>query len=299
MGSCQQPQSKPIPNHIEDNRHPQDNSESENPQTEIDIQEVPRREVITCQAMLSPSDDTNTRSAATTAAPPGDGDTPDERHVTISPIDEVAYIRNNTRQRIMNNRDARGEERWHASIDALARRWKKSCASAAKAHDAAGYKARTRHIIFGLPAPVTALATAAVSALWESEDARYFVVTSTTIAAIFSAVHTFLDMGGRAQRHWDFSARYGGIASKIDYQLVRDVDFRRPADEFLAETRQEIGALNANAPQLPNPAGCCKSQCCGSGADGGADIDEDEVIDGVTAEDIAKFRRANEFSARV
>lgn len=290
MGSCQQPQSKT--DHIQDNQSPQNNSEN-NPQTETNVQDVPRREVITCQAMLPSSDERSAGRAAT------ETNAPDEHHVTISPIDEVAYIRNNTRQRIMNNRDARGEERWHSSIDALARRWKKSCVSAAKAHDAAGYKARSRHIIFGLPAPVTALATAAVSALWESEDARYFVVTSTTIAAVFSAVHTFLDMGGRAQRHWDFSARYGGIASKIDYQLVRDVDFRRPADEFLAETRQEIGALNANAPQLPDPAGCCKSQCCGSGADGGADIDKDEVIDGVTAEDIAKFRRANEFSARV
>jgi hypothetical protein len=155
-----------------------------------------------------------------------------------------------------NNRDHRAEEKWHASIDSLARDWQESCVEQCKEHDKAGYGARMKHIIFGLPGPLMAITTASVSALWESPDARYVIVPASALAGIFGAVHVFLNMAGKAQLHWGYSAQYGGIASKIGFQLARDVDFRRPADEFLAETRAEIGNLNGHAPQLPG-TGCC------------------------------------------
>ena len=155
-----------------------------------------------------------------------------------------------------NNRDHRAEEKWHESIDNLAREWRESCVEQCKEHDKAGYGARLKHIVFGLPGPVMAIVTASVSALWESPDARYFIVPASAIAGVFSATHVFLNMAGKAESHWNYSAQYGGIASKIGFQLARDVDFRRPADEFLAETRAEIGNLNGHAPQLPG-TGCC------------------------------------------
>lgn len=196
---------------------------------------------------------------------------------------------------VYNNMDYRGEERWHASIDALARQWRNVCEDMALKHDKAGYGARVKHFVFGLPAPITALVTTAVVSLWDSEDSKYFVVPATCLAAILSTVHTFLDMGGRAQRHWDYSARYGGICSKIDVQLVRDVDFRRPADEFIAETRTEIGNLNSNAPQLPDGRYCCSRLfgcSCGAAESGEASVAPPD-FDGVTSEDMRRFRRAN------
>lgn len=155
-----------------------------------------------------------------------------------------------------NNQDYRAEERWHQSIDTLAREWRDSCVEQSREHDKAGYGARMKHIIFGLPGPVTAIVTSTVAALWDSPDVKYAIVPLSGLAAVFSAVHVFLDMAGKAQLHWNYSAQYGGVANKIGAQLSRDVDFRRPADEFMAETRMEVGNLNASAPQLPG-TGCC------------------------------------------
>jgi hypothetical protein len=155
-----------------------------------------------------------------------------------------------------NNQDHRGEERWHESLHAKVMEWGASCAVFAKKHDEAGYKARFKHIVFGMPAPVTTIVTGAVAALWESPDARYFVVPAAAVAAIFSAVHVFLDMGARAQRHWDYAARYSEIAGCIELQLARDVDFRRPADEFMIEILTNIAHLGGSAPALPG-VGCC------------------------------------------
>ena len=183
-----------------------------------------------------------------------------------------------------NNGDYRKEERWHASIDKLAREWRNACAENSKRHDLAGYKARMKHLILGLPAPIATLTTAAVAGLWDSPDNKYFIVPTMCVASILNLVHIYLNLGGKAQQYWDFSARYGGMAGKIDALLCRDVDFRRPADEFMAETRAEIGNLNGNAPQLPG-RGCC----------GCSDFEREEIIEPPTkAETDAKNRAAME-----
>jgi hypothetical protein len=152
--------------------------------------------------------------------------------------------------------DARGEERWHTSIEELAKEWRNNCDTLAVKHDSAGYKARMKHLIFGLPAPITSLVVTAVAGLWLSPNAKYFIVPASCVAAVFSVVHVQLNLAGKAQQYWDFSARFGSMASKIDHQLVRHEKFRRPADEFMAETRVELGNLQAYAPQLPGN-GCC------------------------------------------
>lgn len=155
-----------------------------------------------------------------------------------------------------NHHDIRPEERWHTTLDQLAREYRDVSAVASEQHDRAGYGARMKHIVFGLPAPVIGIVVAAVAALWISPDAVYFVVPLSSIGSIFAAVHTFFDYGGKAQSHWDYSARYGGVCSKIDATLARDVDFRTPPDAFFAEVRTELGHLNGTAPQLPGK-GCC------------------------------------------
>ena len=152
--------------------------------------------------------------------------------------------------------DARPEERWHASLDNLARRFRDSASVNSEKQDRAGYGARMKHIIFGLPAPLVAICVSTLAALWDSPDARFVVAPLSAAGGIFAAVHTFFDMGGKAQRHWEYSARYAGICSKIDATLARDIDFRIPPDAFFAEVRTELGNLNGSAPQLPGK-GCC------------------------------------------
>ena len=152
--------------------------------------------------------------------------------------------------------DARPEERWHGSLEQLARQYRDVSAVASEEHDRSGYGARQKHIIFGLPGPIISLVVATVAALWTDPDSIYLIAPLSTVGAIFGAVHTFFDYGGKARSHWDYAARYGGVCSKIDASLARDTAFRIPPDAFFAEVRTEIGHLNATAPTLPGK-GCC------------------------------------------
>lgn len=150
-----------------------------------------------------------------------------------------------------DNRDFRGEERWHLALENLAKEWRDSCMENAHAHNKAGYWARRRHIILGIPAPVTSLVTAAVTGMWDDPNLKYFVIPATCLASIMAVFHTYLNLGGRAERHWAYAAWYESVAAKIDLQVHRDIDFRTPADVFLTETRMEMGSLGMHAPQLP------------------------------------------------
>lgn len=169
--------------------------------------------------------------------------------------------------------DHRPNEGWSPKLVSEARKLRDDCNQASGDHDQAGYGHRTRHIIFGLPGPLVAVLVGGIAGLWESEDARFLITPLSMFGGIMTAVHIFLNMAGRAERHWAYAAHYGGLASEIHHELQRDPRRRRESDEFFAEILTRIGHLNANAPQLPNKKKKgCKSACCGTGAYGGVNI---------------------------
>lgn len=154
------------------------------------------------------------------------------------------------------NHDSRPEEKWHLSLDQFARNFRDSASNASELHDRAGYGARKKHIIFGLPGPLIGIIVTCIAALWENDDSRYLLVPLSAIGSIFAAVHVFFDMGSKAEKHWNYSAQYNGVVSFVDATLARDVDFRIPPDAFFAELRARMGNLGATAPQLPGKGTC-------------------------------------------
>lgn len=173
---------------------------------------------------------------------------PEERVIEISREDEE--------DRFSNNRDMRAEERWHASLELLAKRYRHEAVTMSELYDRAGYSARMKHLIFGMPPPVIALSITLVSTLWIDPNNVYLIAPLGAVAGISSAVHSFLDLGGKAQSYWSYAASYGKVVKQIDTTLARDIDFRTPPDAFFAEMTTEMTNLNGNAPQLPGK-GCC------------------------------------------
>lgn len=160
---------------------------------------------------------------------------------------------------IPDNIDDRDEEAWHSSLDNLTRKYRDTAVVQSELQDRAGYTARMKHIIFGLPAPVIAVVVTCVSALWEDTDARYVIAPLSAVGGIFASVHTFFDMSGKAEQHWSYSALYSALTNKIDATLARDTKFRIPPDAFLAEVRTELTHLNSTAPHLGGQGTCgCK-----------------------------------------
>ena len=155
-----------------------------------------------------------------------------------------------------NNIDIRPEEKWHESLDNLARKYRDHAATQSELQDRAAYGARMKHIIFGLPGPLISLSVAMISSLWTLEQNVYVIAPLSLVGGTATMIHNFFDLGGKAQQHWDYASRYGGVCSKIDAALARDPDFRTPPDASFAEWRTELDHLGATAPVLPGK-GCC------------------------------------------
>lgn len=156
----------------------------------------------------------------------------------------------------INHIDSRHEEAWHRSLDNLAKSYRDTCAVSSELQDRAGYSARMKHIVFGLPAPIIATVVTCISGLWDSTEAKYVVAPLSALGGIFAAVHTFFDMSAKAEKHWTHAARYNGLKNKIDATLSRDINFRIPPDAFFAEVRTELNNLDSSAPQLGGKGRC-------------------------------------------
>lgn len=200
----------------------------------------------------------NTGSVGSVSSLGIDGTEMHEITMTRSAQDTRSHNANNAsvRDSFHNNLDARPEERWHSSLDQLARQYRDVCTLSSELHDRASYGARMKHIIFGLPGPILSIVTASVASLWTSADNIYVIVPFSSVAAIFSAVHSFFDMSRKAERHCNYSAKYADVAAMVDLQLGRDIDFRTPPDMFLTEIRTKIANLQGTAPQLPGKGSC-------------------------------------------
>ncbi len=168
----------------------------------------------------------------------------------------IAVTRAEDQDSFTNNRDIRPEERWHTTLANLAVKYRNQASELSEKMDRAGYGARKKHIIFGLTPVVVSVLVSCIAALWAHEDNRFVVVPLSGIGAIFSAVHTFFNMGGRAESFWRYAALYGSVVAMVDTEISRDPDYRMPPDAFFATLRSEMCHLNGTAPQLPGK-GCC------------------------------------------
>ena len=69
-------------------------------------------------------------------------------------------------------------------------------------------------------------------------------------SGVCAGVNAFCDFGAKAQRHFEYGARYAELASNIDFQLARPRADRTAADVFLERLRCRTAALRAAEPPV-------------------------------------------------
>lgn len=152
--------------------------------------------------------------------------------------------------------DSRGEEAWHPALEEQALVTRAFALAQSVEHDKAGYRARKKHLIYGLPGPIIGVAVACVSSLWDQPESQYLVAPLAAVGAILTTIHTFMNMGGKAQQHWTYNALYRNVADEISALLSRQKQFREVPDAFMARVNTMLNHYKSTAPQLPG-TGCC------------------------------------------
>lgn len=71
-----------------------------------------------------------------------------------------------------------------------------------------------------------------------------------TLVAALNCIQTFLNDGGRSQRHYQAASQYSQLADDISIMLSIPRAYRIPCDVFMERVRIQYGHINEHAPDL-------------------------------------------------
>lgn len=148
-----------------------------------------------------------------------------------------------------------------ASLEDLLVGWQTHAATQFRIHEAS---ARTllvaHHWVGGLAAVFASLAGSSAVAAWQRVGANGTLALVSaligTAAAVLTGITTFLDLGGRAERHRSSAAGYKKLLRQLEATTPRDdretIRELTPEEQDLVDRLEaELGGLDASAPIPP------------------------------------------------
>ena len=158
------------------------------------------------------------------------------------------------------------DEPWTYELEQLAKSWSEICETESKKHEFAGYITEKSHNRVGLITvfvPIVMGTVTTVIGILSPESIAINVVSTIGfgIAAIASAVYKWLNLGELKQLHRQYAAEYKTLARDIDYEVIREPKYRKPADTFMEEIRGRMKRFQTAAPPFPKGSslfGCRK-----------------------------------------
>ena len=145
---------------------------------------------------------------------------------------------------------SREEEPWNRRNEALIVNWLEE--SRVLKHDTWGNVCEVKHRRWALPAVLLPTIMAPVSATFHGQSwARYLDMSAFLATAIASAISTFYNYGGLAERHYKASACFADLSTDIEECLTKNRRFRPAADIFVQGAKIRFDELNKQGPRLP------------------------------------------------
>ena len=152
---------------------------------------------------------------------------------------------------VETRRKTRRDEEWTENHESLVYEWQQKCKNASEAHNAAGKKCKTNHIIFGLPAIIIPIIFSPLSVALEDEKALPYVsMAGFILAGTFSAIDKFFSYDAKKTSHFNTSARYDDLVTDIKYEMVKGYEFRESSDAFLQKIQSKFDNINGTAPDI-------------------------------------------------
>jgi hypothetical protein len=136
------------------------------------------------------------------------------------------------------------------SLDQLLSGWLIHSHKARDRHDLASRTYARGQYALGIPALMvsTIVGTSLFSALASKEVPGLWVGLLSIAAAVLTAVQTFMDFGGRSDKHRIAAVKYKASIRAIEYLLMRLSKSDTVTDEELLDLRTQLDNLEESAP---------------------------------------------------
>lgn len=128
--------------------------------------------------------------------------------------------------------------------------WLIHCHKARDRHDQAARRYAMARLMLGVPSLVvsTVVGTSVFAALSSSEVPPFWVGVLSMVAAVLAALQTFMDFGGRSDKHRHAAVRYKASIRLIEESMVQQESGAVPTRDDLAAMRAMLDDLEEAAP---------------------------------------------------
>jgi len=169
---------------------------------------------------------------------------------------ETPSPRTSSQQNSLTNNDHThsNPDEWTEQIEQLVSRWKNQVEKLSHVHQESGYILKTRYYRLIIPSIILPFIMTLVSQnIYAGDNDTSHIIEGTAfmVTSALSALTLFFNYGQLYEQHFQFSARYSDIITRIDFELARRRKFRTPSDVFITELKCKIESLNDGAPSLP------------------------------------------------
>lgn len=144
------------------------------------------------------------------------------------------------------------EEPWNETIEAHLRSWLDEANKSSKDHKRSGFTLKRRYRLFMFvvllwSAVILVVNDAIGCNATDSEAFARLVINA--VGVFLNALFSSLNLGYTYRMHFEYDTKYYELAEDISCVLVRDREFRMPADAFMTEIRERRKKL-ALAPEM-------------------------------------------------
>ena len=145
----------------------------------------------------------------------------------------------------------RKELLWEQREEIFLQKIVEDCKKQSKLHRRKGKKFKKLYTGFGIPSTLLPII---LSGLTEQLNMYPLVHSLVMITSgILTGVSTFMNFGRKYEEHFNYEAKYGGLAGDISTELCKPKSFRVACDVYLERVRLLYGNLNSNAPLVDDP----------------------------------------------
>jgi len=137
-----------------------------------------------------------------------------------------------------------------AGIDELIKGWLIHAHKSRDRHDEAARRYAKGQYALGIPSLVasTVVGSSVVSSLASNAVPPWWVAVLSLLAAVLAALQTFLDYGGRSDKHRGAAVRYKAAIRQLEQLRVRRADHEDIRREELDQVRASLDTLEDAAP---------------------------------------------------
>lgn len=146
------------------------------------------------------------------------------------------------------------EEPWNQELETRLQSWSNQAKESQRAHNKAGHGLKRKYRLFTFIIIMWSSVILITNGLLSCTDEVYSQMITLSVNAVgifLNGMFSSLNIGYTYRLHFEYEAKFFDLVEDLEHTLIREREFRMPADALMTEVRERRKKL-ALAPEMPS-----------------------------------------------